>query len=575
MKKALLLTVIILVFCIAAEGCSGFPSAGRDPQESTSETAIESAEFEMLPEKDQAELLEERVALEAQRKEQLGAFYVPLPELGRETDLKTVKAKALYLTANVSGFNFNEDDIHYYADCIDSMAKGSPKPEDPDRLAEINKLEKALAICESTEVNALVIDIKNDDGLVAWKSDIEIVNQIGSNWSSPLKDYEKLIEYLKSQDIYCIARIVAFKDPYFARAMNGHAIQLLNGGVYKDDAGIAWVNPFDKYVWQYIVSISQEAALRGFDEIQYDYVRFPDHAADYNPITQFPGRDGRDKDEAIEEFLEYANSELLPYNVHISADVFGVATRSWDDKPEDIGQTWRKIANQSDYICPMIYPSHYGPGIYGYAVPDRQPYHVSRLALMEAIERNAAQRHPGIIRPWFQGFTANWIKGSIPYDAKAISDQIVAAMELGIDEYIIWNASNNYEPMTFFYHGRIDPNTRKPGEDILARSPAAAVKRYLDAEKGGKFSHLYLLTPISERHEDYDAFIAQRKTSLEILKNYEIINVVKDEGETYTAIVSGEYHSTAGTAIIHEAKYKIVPENNIYKIIKPELTWIP
>ncbi|HZK71726.1 MAG TPA: putative glycoside hydrolase, partial [Clostridia bacterium] len=457
---------------------------------------------------------------------------------------------------------------------IKSISDESIKPVDTSRMSDINKLEKALAICESTEINSLVIDVKNDDGLVAWNSEIEIVNKIKSNWSVPLKNYERLMDYLDENEIYTIARVVAFKDPYFAEIKNEHAIQLKKGGVYKDDSGKTWVNPFDEYVWKYLVAISKEAALRGFDEIQYDYVRFPARAAYYNPITEFPGRNGRDKDEAIEEFLKYANLELKPYNVHVSADVFGVITRSWDDKPEDIGQTWRKIANEVDYICPMIYPSHYGPGIYGYSVPDQEPYGVVRSALIESIERNAAQRKPGIIRPWFQGFTAPWIKGNINYDAKAISDQMVASMELGMDEYIIWNASNNYDPMSFFYRDRMNTNIRKSGEDILSRTPEITLIKYLEAEQRERYSHLYLLTPINEREEDYDKFTLSLNKKHLILKNYDIVNINKSDDGGYIALVNVEYVSNMGSANIKEAEFKIILENDVYKVIKPKLEWI-
>jgi hypothetical protein len=253
----------------------------------------------------------------------------------------------------------------------------------------------------------------------------------------------------------------------------------------------------------------------------------------------------------------------------VSADVFGFITRSWDDQPEDIGQTWRKIANQVDYICPMIYPSHYGPGLYGFDVPDRYPYDVSRAALMEALERNAAQKTPGIIRAWFQGFTAPWVAGHIDYDAAAISDQIVAAMELGVDEYIIWNANNSYAPRTFFYHSRINNSARKNGEDILARTPETAVKRYLEAEKNRYYDHLYLLTPLAERQDDYDDFAAPMEESQLVLNNYEILGVADNGNGTYTAAVNVNYSSSKGT----EAKYQIILEKDVYKVSKPELAW--
>jgi len=319
---------------------------GQTPAEK--EAAAKAAAEREAAEKE-AKLREARAILENQRKEALGEFYVPLPPLGQERQLETVKAKALYVTAYVAGFDFDENDVNYYAEYIRAISGQSGKSTDTSRLGDVNKLEKALAICESTEINALVIDVKNDSGMVAWDSDIGIINQIKSNWSKPLKNYKKLMDYLDKKEIYTIARVVAFKDPYFAKQQSAHAIQLKAGGVYKDRSGMAWVNPFDEYVWKYLVAVSQEAALRGFDEIQMDYVRFPDGAKSYNPITEFPGRDGRDKDEGIEDFLKYANEALEPYQVHLSADVFGVITHTWDDQA---GRYWPDMEKncQSDRL---------------------------------------------------------------------------------------------------------------------------------------------------------------------------------------------------------------------------------
>lgn len=516
-------------------------------------------------------LVEERRLLEETRKTELGEFYVPLPAIDQENELVTVEAKALYVTSNVAGFPFNLDDIEYYKNYILALKNG--ESFDESRLDQVNKLEKILGIAEATEINALVIDVKNDEGLVAWKSDVEIVNRVGSNWNTPMKDFDTLMSYLKEKEIYTIARIVAFKDPFFAKNNPDHAIQLNSGGVYLDRSGFAWVNPFDQYVWDYVISVSQEAALRGFDEIQYDYVRFPDNAKYYNPITHFPGRNDRDKDEAIRDFLLYAREKLDPYNVHVSADVFGVVTHSWDDKPEDIGQTWRMIANSTEYICPMIYPSHYGSGFYGFNVPDQYPYEVVRTALLEALERNAAQRNPAIIRSWYQGFTATWVKGYIPYEEDAIGKQIAAGVELGLNEYIIWNASNTYYPLSFFYEDKINSNVRVEGEDILERTPEEALKRYLDAQLFKRYSHQYLLTPMDDRAEDYDEFSSAIIESEFVLKNYEILSVNKNEDNTYTAQVNAKYSSKEGTATLENASYTIILEKDVYKIKPVELNW--
>lgn len=546
-----------------AEGSSGPASA--EPTAAELEAAAKAAAEKEAAEKE-ARLREEREALEKQRREELGEFYVPLPALGQERQLSTVKAKGLYITAYVAGFDFDEKDVAYYADYVRSISGQSGKAPDTSRLGEVNKLERALALCESSEINALVIDVKNDSGLVAWDSDIAIVNQLKSNWSKPLKNYPKLMDYLQKHDIYAIARIVAFKDPFFAKHESAHAIQLKAGGVYRDRSGTAWVNPFDEYVWKYLIAVSREAALRGFNEIQFDYVRFPDGAKSYNPITVFPGRNDRDKDEGIEDFLKYAREALKPYNVHIAADVFAVITHTWDDKPEDIGQTWRKIANPTDYICPMIYPSHYNSGFYGYSVPDANPYGVSRKSLLEAIEQSAAEKETALIRPWFQGFTATWVKGHIPYNAKTISDQMVAAAELGVEEYIIWNVGNSYDPKTFFYQDRIRKDLQKDGEDLLGRTPSAALKKYLDALKSKRLNTLYLLTPIAEREEDFDAFAAGSAASLQAPKSYEILSTVQEADGSYASIVKAAFPDADGTVKTLEVTYHIILEKDVYKI---------
>ena len=518
-------------------------------------------------------LIEERRVLEEERKTALGEFYVPLPDLDDPVEPYTVKAKALYMTSNVAGFNFNEEDIQYYANYILALSGQSGQPVDESRLDDVNKLEKILGIIEATEINSVVIDVKNDIGLVAWKSDIEIVNTVGSNWNTPMKNFNVLMDYLKSKEVYTIARIVAFKDPYFAENKPDHSIQLSEGGVYKDKAGFAWVNPFDEYVWKYVVAISQEAALRGFDEIQYDYIRFPDNAKYYNEITTFPGRNDRDKDEAIEDFLIFAQKALEPYHVHVSADVFGVITHSWDDKPEDIGQTWRKITNNTEYISPMVYPSHYGTGYYGFDVPDQHPYEIIQYASREAIERNAAQRKPAIIRHWYQGFTAPWVKGYILYEEDAIQKQIIAGVELGLDEYIIWNSGNTYYPLSFFYHDKVNKNLSQPGFDILGRSAEVAVTRYLDAQRFKRPNHLYLLTPIDLRAEDYDDFVIDYQTKGIQLVNYTIQSVEAQADGSSIATVKVNYQTETQEALMEDAKFKIVLENDVYKIVQAELSF--
>ena len=567
MNKRKFLLILMLSLGLVLAACSKDEPTNENPP------VEEKPNQEELDRLERERLVEERRVLEEERKTALGEFYVPLPDLDDPVEPYTVKAKALYMTSNVAGFNFNEEDIQYYANYILALSGQSGQPVDESRLDDVNKLEKILGIIEATEVNSVVIDVKNDIGLVAWKSDIEIVNTVGSNWNTPMKNFNVLMDYLKSKEVYTIARIVAFKDPYFAENKPDHSIQLSAGGVYKDKAGFAWVNPFDEYVWKYVVAISQEAALRGFDEIQYDYIRFPDNAKYYNEITTFPGRNGRDKDEAIEDFLIFAQKALEPYHVHVSADVFGVITHSWDDKPEDIGQTWRKITNNTEYISPMVYPSHYGTGYYGFDVPDQHPYEIIQYASLESIERNAAQRKPAIIRHWYQGFTAPWVKGYILYEEDAIQKQIIAGVELGLDEYIIWNSGNTYYPLSFFYHDKVNKNLRQPGFDILGRSAEVAVTRYLDAQRFKRTNHLYLLTPIDLRAEDYDDFVIDYQTKGIQLVNYTIQSVEAQADGSSIATVKVNYQTETQEALMEDAKFKIVLENDVYKIVQAELSF--
>ena len=567
MNKRKFLLILMLSLGLVLAACSKDEPTNENPP------VEENPNQEELDRLERERLIEERRVLEEERKDSLGEFYVPLPDLDDPVEPYTVKAKALYMTSNVAGFNFNEEDIQYYANYILALSGQSGQPVDESRLEDVNKLEKILGIIEATEVNSVVIDVKNDIGLVAWKSDIEIVNTVGSNWNTPMKNFNVLMDYLKSKEVYTIARIVAFKDPYFAENKPDHSIQLSAGGVYKDKAGFAWVNPFDEYVWKYVVAISQEAALRGFDEIQYDYIRFPDNAKYYNEITTFPGRNGRDKDEAIEDFLIFAQKALEPYHVHVSADVFGVITHSWDDKPEDIGQTWRKITNNTEYISPMVYPSHYGRGYYGFDVPDQHPYEVIQIASREAIERNAAQKNPAIIRHWYQGFTAPWVKGYILYEEDAIQKQIIAGVELGLDEYIIWNSGNTYYPLSFFYHDKVNKNLRQPGFDILGRSAEVAVTRYLDAQRFKRTNHLYLLTPIDLRAEDYDDFVIDYQAKGIQLVNYTIQSVEAQADGSSIATVKVNYQTETQEALMEDSKFKIVLENDVYKIIQAELSF--
>ena len=391
--------------------------------------------------------------------------------------------------------------------------------------------------------------------------------------SIPIKDIGNMLKTLKEYDIYTIGRIVTFKDKNFAVLSPEHSIQLKTGGTWLDpnSGNIPWINPFDKYVWDYNIAIAKEASLLGFDEIQFDYVRFPDGAQKYNPIVEFPGRDGRDKDEAIAEFLGYAKEQLEPYKVNIGADVFGIITRTWDDYPEDLGQTWILMGENVDNLAPMVYPSHYSTGWYQLENPNANPYLVVKGAMEEAIEKNSSMENPPVIRPWIQDF--DW-KG-IVYGPDKVRDQIIAAKELGINEYMVWNPGNLYDPYAFIPTEK-EKNSVYPldkGElDYKENSPADAADKYLAGMLYSRYSYMYLMTPVNDREKTFDSFVETQEASKEKLLSYKVLGYEMDGNDENKAMVELYYKvelkNGDNSEIIEKdnAKWEAVKENNIWKI---------
>ncbi len=312
--------------------------------------------------------------------------------------------------------------------------------------AESLKYDYLVELLKTTELNSFVIDIKEDSGYITYQSNNLKIKEIGSDRKIYIKDIDDLIHKAKENNIYTIARIVTFKDPFYAGSDPNIALQKKTGGVWRDNKGISWVDPYQREVWEYNIAIAKEIAEKGFDEIQFDYVRFPENGARLNNEVNFNNPDNLSKAEIIADFLKYAQDELKDYSVFISADVFGLTTTVIDDM--GIGQQWELITSCVDYISPMMYPSHYGVGLYGITVPDANPYVIIKEGLEDAIEKNnkvsAEGKSVAIIRPWYQDFTASWVPGYIKYGSKEVLSQVNAGKELGITQYLMWNQSNVY-----------------------------------------------------------------------------------------------------------------------------------
>ncbi|UJF33305.1 putative glycoside hydrolase [Paenibacillus hexagrammi] len=307
-----------------------------------------------------------------------------------------------------------------------------------------SKFDKLVKLVDDTDLNAMVIDVKNDSGQVTHPSKVPLVNEIGANSNIIIKDMKAKLLYLKEKNIYSIARIVVFKDPYLSKKKPDYAMKRKSGGVWKDNKGIAWVDPYIEDVWNYNIEIAKEAASLGFDEIQFDYVRFPDNGRKVDKEVTFSNNRGWSKPEVIEGFLKRAKEQIK--GTPISADVFGLTTSS--DNDMGIGQEWNRISKYVNTISPMLYPSHYSSGVYGVKHPDLQPYAIIHKAIGDAILKNNILQKQGIqaagIRPWFQDFTATWVKPHQTYDANDVREQVKAAKEYQVEQFILWNSTSTY-----------------------------------------------------------------------------------------------------------------------------------
>lgn len=311
--------------------------------------------------------------------------------------------------------------------------------------ASLNKkMDELIALTKRTKINAFVIDVKEDDGTLLFKMEAgEKYNPL-ANRRAPIKDIEKFMKRLKDNNIYTIARVVSFKDPTYAKANPDKAIiSKATGKPFTNSDGVIWVSPHDRYLWEYNVAVAKEAAKVGFDEIQFDYVRFPaSNGGKLDKELNYRNTKNESKPETIQKYLAYARKELEPLGVYIAADVYGQVGSLPDDMA--LGQHWESVSNVVDYICPMIYPSHYGKGVYGLPVPDAYPYKTVYHCTQDSINRNANIDTPAMIRPWIQAFTAKWVKGHINYGPKEIELQVQALRDLGIEDYILWSPTNKY-----------------------------------------------------------------------------------------------------------------------------------
>lgn len=283
-------------------------------------------------------------------------------------------------------------------------------------------------------LNTIELDVKDENGTVAFSSpEAPLAKEIGAagNYYNPAS----VAEQLHAQGIYLIGRIAVFEDPVLTARRPDLAIQHSDGSTWLDYNGLGWSNQYNKKVWDYNVSIAKAAVKAGFDEIQFDYVRFPSDGSIASAV--WPGKVNEPQSVTIAHFLKYASSQLKPLGARVSADVFGLAATN----ELGVGQSPRLMARYVDALSPMVYPSHFGPGQYGLADPQAAPGMTVSYALSDfkaAIRGTKAE-----LVPWIQDFTMGRT-----FTLADIKDEILAVRRSEARGFLIWNASGKYTPGT-------------------------------------------------------------------------------------------------------------------------------
>jgi hypothetical protein len=313
------------------------------------------------------------------------------------------------------------------------------------------KLTDLIGVAKRTEINALVIDVKDDRGFVLYRSSVPLAREIGADtadghWMSSSK-LRAVLDTMIAHNIYPIARIVVAKDPLLAQKKLDLAIKRKSDlKPWLDKNGKPWLDPHQRVVWQYAADLAREAYEMGFSEVQFDYVRFPDEKRLISE-TVYPLANGRTRAQVIRDQLGFVRSALKPNGMRVTADVFGLTATDTTDM--GIGQRWEMFVDQVDVVLPMIYPSHFARGTYKIRNPNAHPYATIDHALKDAIARSDSVPNAALVIPWYQDFTL----GSPHYYAEHIRAQKKAGYDNGFQSWILWNPKSNYtlaalEPQT-------------------------------------------------------------------------------------------------------------------------------
>ncbi|OGF52129.1 hypothetical protein A3I27_04715 [Candidatus Giovannonibacteria bacterium RIFCSPLOWO2_02_FULL_43_11b] len=292
---------------------------------------------------------------------------------------------------------------------------------------------------DKTEINSIVIDVKDYSGRVSFDTGDEKIKEIGSE-EIRIKDLTAFIEDLHKKSIYTIARITVFQDPFYSKKYPESSVKTKSGAIWKDRKGLSYIDPFARDYWDYMVLLSRASEKVGFDELNYDYIRFPSDGNMSDAV--FPLSGNTNKADVLDSFFSYLRGELKngkdPISIPMSADIFGMTTTNTDDL--GIGQVLERIDKHFDYISPMVYPSHYPPTFQGYKNPAEHPYEIIKFAMDAAFLRlSAPTSTPAKLRPWIQDFDLG-----AKYDAAMVRAQKKAVYDSGLSSWLSWDPANKY-----------------------------------------------------------------------------------------------------------------------------------
>jgi hypothetical protein len=312
--------------------------------------------------------------------------------------------------------------------------------------------KKIIEIIKKTNLNAIVVDVKSEYGSTSFLTGFKQANSYGAQKNRTNRDIHKFIAKMKANHIYTIARIVTFKDELQASHNPDYAIKKddANQTIWRNHDKMAWVDPFDKRSHNYTISIAQEAAKVGFDEVNFDYIRFP--AKKGLLLKKKNTQENRIK--AIESFLDTAQKRLRKYGVFISVDTYGNICWSKDDN--GIGQTVSSLAAHADYLAPMLYPSGFASGSFYFKYPSDHPYAVIYRSIKNIRDRVDTKR----VRPWLQYFK-DYSRKRRKYKKFEIQEQIRATQDINTSGFMLWSPSSKYH-LHYFKPLSKEQNTTQP-----------------------------------------------------------------------------------------------------------------